>query len=71
MTAIRVERAVADTLDDLVVLAGDTGQLLDGGHDNPLPCRRLLRCDICSGDLNCRLRTAYYMQDLYTKRRSQ
>ena len=42
----RVERAVADTLDDLVVLAGDTGQLLDGGHDDPLPCRRLLRCDL-------------------------
>jgi len=41
-----VERAVADTLDDLVVLAGDTGQLLDGGHDDPLPCRRLLRCDL-------------------------
>ena len=31
-----VERAVADTLDDLVVLSGDTGQLLDGGHDDPL-----------------------------------
>ena len=38
-----VERAVADTLDDLddtlddlVVLAGDTGQLLDGGHDDLL-----------------------------------
>lgn len=30
-----VERAVADTLDDLVVLAGDTGQLLDGGHVRP------------------------------------
>ena len=42
----RVERAVADTLDDLVVLAGDTGQLLDGGHDDPLPYRRLLRCDL-------------------------
>ena len=41
-----VERAVADTLDDLVVLTGDTGQLLDGGHDDPLPCRRLLRCDL-------------------------
>lgn len=41
-----VERAVADTLDDLVVLAGDTGQLLDGGHDDPLPCRRLLRCNL-------------------------
>ena len=41
-----VERAVADTLDDLVVLSRDTGQLLDGGHDDPLPCRRLLRCDL-------------------------
>lgn len=41
-----VERAVADTLDDLVVLAGDTGQLLGGGHDDPLPCRRLLRCNL-------------------------
>ena len=42
----RVERAVADTLDDLVVLSRDTGQLLYGGHDDPLPCRRLLRCDL-------------------------
>ena len=41
-----VERAVADALDDLVVLTGDTGQLLDVGHDDPLPCRRLLRCDL-------------------------
>ncbi len=42
----RVERAAHDTLDDLVVLSGDTGQLLDDGHDDPLPCRRLLRCDL-------------------------
>lgn len=41
-----VERAVADTLDDLVVLTGDTDQLLGGGHDDPLPCRRLLRCNL-------------------------
>lgn len=65
-----VERAVADTLDDLVVLAGDTGQLLDGGHDD-----LFLAVDFsdatCSGDLNCRLRTAYYMQNLYIKRRSR
>lgn len=30
-----VERAACHTLDDLVVLSGDTGQLFDGGHVRP------------------------------------
>lgn len=66
-----VERAVADALDDLVVLGGDTAQLLDGGHDNPLSFAVDFSDATCSGDLNYRLRTAYRMQSLYAKRRSQ
>lgn len=30
-----VERAVTDTLDDFVVLSGNTGQLTDGSHARP------------------------------------
>ena len=46
LDASGVERAVADTHDDLFLLGDDSDQLIDGGHDDPLPCRRLLRCDL-------------------------
>lgn len=66
-----VERAIADALDDLVVLGGNTAQLLDGGHNNHLPFAVDFSDATCSGDLNCQLRTAYRMRGSYTKRHSQ
>ena len=69
-----VERAVTDTLDDLVVLSGNADQLFDGGHRD-LASAVDFSDAICSGDLNDSLRTAYYTQAigeyLCRKRRSQ
>lgn len=71
---VRVERAVTDTLDDLVVLSGNADQLFDGGHRD-LASAVDFSDTICSGDLNGSLRTAYYTQAieeyLCRKRRSQ
>ncbi len=47
-----IERAVADTLDDLVVLGGDTDQLLGGSHDDLFFAVGFSDA-MCSGDLNC------------------
>lgn len=65
-----VERTVADTHDNLVLLPDNSDQLFNGSHDDLFSAVGFSDAT-CSGDLNCRLRTAYHMQNLYIIRHSQ
>lgn len=65
-----VERAVADTHDNLFLLPDNSDQLFNGSHDDLFSAVGFSDAT-CSGDLNCRLRTAYHMQNLYIIRHSQ
>jgi hypothetical protein len=55
----RVQGTVDDSLDDLVVLCGQTAQLFDGGHFSRDFCRSF-HDTICSSGPNLSLRTACY-----------